>query len=416
MDKKSVVVIGGGIVGVCAALEIQLAGHQVRLVDRRQPGRETSYGNAGVLSESSVLVINNPGLLKALPVILGNRSTGVRYSLLHVLKRLPWVVRFLWHCRQRQSEHAADALRALMLLSLPRHKQLISQAGVNALLRYGGWMKLFRSPAGFKKYKAELAMMDRTGVNYSILEKDQIRQLEPGLSPIYHKAVLMDETCGVSDPAALTDAYIGLFTAAGGEVVEAAVTALTPTTGWTVSTATGDKLEADAVVLAAGAWSAELAAPLGYALPLAWERGYHLHLQPNDRQPFRRALHDIEAGYAMAPMTAGVRITSGVEFNSRDAAPNYSQIETAVADARASHDLGAAVESTPWMGRRPTMIDSLPVIGAAPRHDGLYFDFGHQHLGLSMAPGSALAIAALIDGRKAPIDLAPFSPQRFAGL
>lgn len=416
-DIRRILVVGGGIVGVCNALALQRAGYQVSLIDRGQPGRETSYGNAGVLSESSVSVLNSPGLLKALPKLLFRRSNGLRYEPLFVVKRLGWMLRFLAHCTPRRWRAAARALRELQVLSLNKHKDWIAEAGVKDLLRHGGWMKLFRSEASFAAYAAELALCDEVGVRYSVFDRDQLRQIEPGLKSIYEKAVLFDDTCGVSDPAALTDAYLALFTAAGGEIVQGSVTGLRQTRdGWEVTLGGGDPagLVGDGVVLAAGAWTAEIAGWLGYDLPLGWERGYHLHLAPADGPQLNRAVHDVDGGFAIAPMQQGVRITSGVELTDRDAPPDYTQIRASVALAREAHDMKAEIETDPWMGRRPTMVDSLPVIGPAPRHRGLWFNFGHQHVGLSMAPGSALAITAMVADTPPPLDTTPFRAERFS--
>ena len=410
-------VVGGGIVGLCNALALQRAGYRVSLIDRGTPGRETSYGNAGVLSESSVAVLNSPGLLKALPKLLLGRSNGLRYSPLFVVKRLGWMLRFLSHCTPRHWRAAARALRELQVLSLAQHKDWIAEAGVQDLLRHGGWMKVFRSEASFAAYAAELALYDEVGVRYTVFDREQLRQIEPGLKPIYEKAVLFDDTCGVSNPAALTDAYLALFTAAGGIVVEGSVTSLRQHgNGWEVRFAGADDsvLNGDGVVLAAGAWTAEIAGWLGYDLPLGWERGYHLHLAPADGPQLNRAVNDMDGGFVIAPMQQGVRITSGVELTDRDAPPDYKQIRTSVAMAREAHDMKAELETEPWMGRRPTMVDSLPVIGPAPRHRGLWFNFGHQHVGLSMAPGSALAITAMVDGTSPPLDTTPFRAERFS--
>jgi D-amino-acid dehydrogenase len=405
-------VVGGGIVGVCNALALQRAGYQVSLIDRGTPGRETSYGNAGVLSESSVAVLNSPGLLKALPRLLLGRSNGLRYSPLFVMKRLGWMLRFLAHCTPRHWRAAARALRDLQ-----------------DLLRHGGWMKVFRSQSSFAAYAAELALCDEVGVRYTVFDRDQLRQIEPGLKPIYEKAVLFDDTCGVSNPAALTDAYLAMFMAAGGTVVEGSVTGLRQhADGWQVTlagadasadastdaSADGSGLQGDGVVLAAGAWTAEIAGWLGYDLPLGWERGYHLHLAPADGPQLNRAVNDMDGGFAIAPMQQGVRITSGVELTDRDAPPDYTQIRKSVAMAREAHEMKAEIETEPWMGRRPTMVDSLPVIGPAPRHRGLWFNFGHQHVGLSMAPGSALAITAMVAGAPPPLDTTPFRAERFS--
>ena len=412
--SKTIIVVGGGIVGVCNALVLQRAGHQVTLIDRKPPGSETSFGNAGVLSESSVMVLNNPSMLRALPRLLAGRSLGLRYSLKFVMKNLGWFFKFLSHCTPSRTRAAGFALRALQLSSLAQHKKWIVEAGVEHLLRYAAWVKAFRSDASFARYKGELALMDEIGVKYSIYDKDQIRQMEPGLKPIYTKAVVMDDTCGVSSPSTLTNAYVALFEAAGGVVRQADVSGLSRDGDqWCIQLG-GDKMHSDHVVVAAGPWSSEVAGWLGYKIPLAWERGYHLHLEPGDGPQLGRAICDMDGGFAIVPTLHGVRITSGVEIAERDAPKNVAQIMGSVASARDAHDMKGVIDDEPWMGRRPTLVDSLPMIGAAPRHQGLWFNFGHQHLGLSMAPGSGLAIAAMIDGQEPPFDPTPFRPTRFS--
>ena len=410
---KDIIVVGGGIVGVCSALSLQRAGYNVRLIDAKKPGRETSYGNAGMFAEASFLVMNNPGLVKILPKILLNQTLGVRVNRWFVLKRLPWFLKFLSYCRKAHVLHAASALRQLLTLSLDAHKELIKAAGADHLLRQTGWLKLFRTEAGFAKFSKDLEIVKSFGARFTVYEREQLRQIEPGLKPIYCKAVLMDDTCAVSSPADLTDAYVALFQSLGGVVEQTKVTGLRQQdAGWCVECG-ANTFTADDLVLSAGAWSAEMASWLDYRIPMAWERGYHMHLQPGEAPALHRAIHDIEAGFVMAPMKAGLRVTSGVELTDRDAPPNYQQINQAVAMARQAYDMKDQLDQTPWMGRRPTLIDSLPMIGAAPRHDGLWFNFGHQHLGLSLAPGSAQLLTALIDHTPPPMDAAAFSPTRF---
>lgn len=412
---KRIAIIGGGIVGIAAALELQRRGHAVTLIDRGQPGRETSYGNTGVLSDASIVISNNPGLLKRLPRFILKKSNALNYKLGFVLSRLPWVTRFLAHCSEAHMNYAADALRAIQLLSLGIHMNLIEDAGAGHLLRRTGWLKLFRSEAGYNAYARERALLERTGVRQTFHDAEQLSQLEPALKTPCFGGILLDECCSVSSPAALCDAYLGLFTAAGGTVRQGAVNGLSQDRlgRWNVAFVGGTSLESDNVLIAAGPWSSEVAGWLGYRIPMAWERGYHLHLPPGPGPALNRAIHDVERGYVMTPQQQGVRVTSGVELTWRDGPKDDRQIRGAVASARELADFGEPVEDEPWMGRRPTLVDSLPMIGAAPRHDGLWFDFGHQHTGLGMSTGSARIVADLFEGKPPPIDAAPFRPERF---
>lgn len=413
--RPDFVIIGAGIVGILSAVELQRRGRRVVLLDRGPPGRETSYGNTGVLSDASIVIVNNPGLPKQLPALLRNRGLKLRYSPAFVLRRLGWVVRFLSHCTPRHFEHAAAALRALQVLSLDLHKALIAEAGADDLLRHTGWLKVFRSADSLRAYDLERTALDKAGVRYVEIGTDELAQLEPALARAFVAGVLMEDVCSVSSPARLCDAYAGLFTAANGTVMQAAAVGLERTAdgGWRVALDHGESVEAGAVMIAAGPWSAEVAGWLGYSIPMAWERGYHVHLKPGDGPPLGRPVHDVDRGYVMTPQLQGVRVTSGSELADRDAPPDFTQINAVSAVARATADLGDTIEDTPWMGRRPTLVDSLPMIGPAPRHDGLWFNFGHHHTGLSMSAGSARIIADLIDGRSPPVDAAPFRPGRF---
>ena len=415
--RKRVVVVGGGVVGVSTALVLQRSGHQVTLIDKAKPGRATSYGNAGVLSESSVAVINGPQIFRQMPKLVFGGSNALRYSPFFVLKRAIWVTGFLARGTRARWNAAARALRSLQVLSLSHHKKWIAEAGVDEMFREGAWMKVFRTQKSFDRFARELNLLGDLGVKYTVFDRERIRQMEPGLKPIYEKAVLFDETCAVDDPAALTDAYHAMFTEAGGRTVLGEVAGIhNDGANWQVrfkGSHTG-QVGCEDLVIAAGPWSGELAGWVGYKLPLAWERGYHLHLEDGDGPKLNRAINDVDGGFVMAPMRRGVRITSGVEFASRDAPENQRQIRRSVEMAREAHDMKDDIDSEPWMGRRPTLVDSLPVIGKAPRHKGLWFNFGHQHVGLSMAPGSAVALGAMIDGKRPPIDMRPFRVGRFS--
>ena len=412
-SSQRIIVVGGGIIGITSALEFQRRGYEVSLLDPKQPGRETSYGNTGVLSDGSVVISNNPGLRKRLPKLILKKSNALNYSLGFVLKRLPWVARFLSYCTDQHLDHSSRALRALQALSLKLHMGLISDAKAEHLLRKTGWLKVFRSDASYKAYDMELKVFERTGVGHTIYSEDELKQLEPALNPIFRHGVLLHNACSVSSPAALCDAYLKLFTEAGGKVILGAAEKFQQAEDWKVQLRGSEVLQADAVVLAAGPWSAKIAKSLGYKVPMAWERGYHWHLEPGTGPVLRRAVHDVDAGYVMTPQQQGVRVTSGVELADRDAPQDNRQVEQSIRSARQATSLGNKIENTPWMGRRPTLVDSLPMIGAAPRHQGLWFNFGHQHNGLSTSAASAQLLADLYQDKCPAIDVEPFRPSRF---
>ena len=411
MTQKQIAIIGGGIVGILTALDLQKRNCQVTLLDPKEPGSETSYGNSGVLSEASVVISNNPNLKKRLPQLIKGKSNALTVRFGFVIKNLPWIIQFLSHCTDQHLELSSQALRNLQKTSLKIHKELIKEAGANNLLRETGWLKIFRSEKSFAAYNMELNVLKRRGVNYIVFNSEELRQIEPSLKPIFYKGVLLQDTCSVSSPFELCKNYVRLFKIAGGKVVQNAVTKIKRPNQWNITLKNNKNLEADEVVIAAGPWSAEIAGSLGYRIPMAWERGYHLHLEPGPG--INRPIHDVDAGYVMSPQLQGVRITSGVELADREAPKSFLQIFRAVASAKEAVKLGKTIEDTPWMGRRPTLIDSLPMIGKAPKHNNLWFNFGHQHNGLSTSAGSAKILTALLHHETPPIDPNPFRPTRF---
>ena len=413
-----VIVIGGGIVGVCAALRLQQGGCETVLMECKEVGGGASFGNAGILSESSIIVINNPATLAGWRGWWRNQSAAVRFHPPSVLRRPGWFLRFLAHARDSHMQRAAAALRPLLLLSLAEHQRLINAAGAGELLRQTGWLRLYRSRRGFAEFEHTRPLFDKAGVSYTVLDAGALRALAPALKDIFYAAVHTADTCSISEPAALTAHYLALFKRAGGSVLQARAVRLlppaAPTAAWRVATADGSYATAKQVVVAAGAWSAEVAATAGYRFPLFWERGYHRHFHPPaaDRA-LALPILDVEGGYALAHMTGGYRLTSGVQFARRDAPPDWTQLDTAEQNARQALELGAATAAAAWLGCRPTLPDSLPVIGAAPRHARLWFNFGHQHIGLTAATGSAIVLESQMSGKPPPIDDAAFSPARF---
>jgi D-amino-acid dehydrogenase len=416
-----VAVLGAGIVGISAGIAARQRGLSVVVIDRREPGSETSYGNAGILSSGSILPLNKPSLWSALPGYLGNTSAALRWDPMWVMRNLDWVARFLGNAMPSRTRPRAEALHGLIGASLKLHREWIVKAGAPQRIRETGWLKAWRSDAT-EAAKQEQAFLAEFGIKSELLDRQAISALEPNILPVYTTGLLHTQTASVDSPGAVVKAYAQMLKGLGGEVRQSDIKGIEPEGrgssdqgssdhGWRVVLGDGAIL-ARHVVVALGPWSADLLRPLGYRVPLAVERGYHQEFTPNPARALQRPIHDAEGSFLMSPMENGIRVTSGVELTDRDAPSSFAQLDMVVPMARGVVEFGSAV-AEPWRGARPTLPDSLPMIGKAPRHQGLWLAFGNQHIGFTTGPATGAAIAAMIAGDTPSFDASAFAPGRY---
>ncbi|MDD0811231.1 FAD-binding oxidoreductase [Curvibacter sp. RS43] len=416
--SNTVAVLGAGMVGVSCALELQRRGFQVTLYERRAPGQETSYGNAGVIARSSLIPFNHPGLWASLPNLLRNQSPQFRYSPSFLARHLGWATGFLARARPQPFEETARALDGLIRLSTTEHQRLLGLAGERHRLRDNGWLFLYRSQAAYDAGAAGRAVFARYGVRTQCLDAAELQGLEPSLKPgLFPRTLWVQDSASVDSPGAVTEAYARLFVAQGGRLLCQPVQGLARSagsTGWQLTLGDGHPVQTDRVVVALGPWSAGfLKEQLGLRVPMAFERGYHRHFGAEGGATLGRPVYDTGGAYVLSPMAQGLRLTSGVELTDLDAPRNPLQLALAEAAARQAFPLGAGVEAEPWMGSRPTLPDSRPMIGEAAGQPGLWLAFGHQHIGFSTGPGTAVLLGALMAGQTPAIDASPFRPERF---
>ena len=409
--QADVIVLGAGIVGVSTAIAARQRGLSVVLVDRREPGSETSYGNAGILSSGSILPLNKPSLWSALPAYMTNRHAALRWDPAWAIRNLDWLARFLANATTSRVRPRATALHGLIGASLQLHRDWIVKADAAQRIRETGWLKAWRSDA-IGAAKEEQAFLAEYGIASQLLDRQAISALEPGIMPVYKVGLLHTQTASVDSPGAVVKAYARMFAGSGGEILQSEIRAVVPGgESWRVMLA-GSGISARHVVVALGPWSADLLRPLGYRVPLAFERGYHREFKPNPARSLQRPIHDAEGSFLMTPMEQGIRVTTGVELTARDAPSSFAQLDQVVPVARGVVEFGEAVGEA-WRGARPTLPDSLPVIGPAPRHSGLWLAFGNQHIGFTTGPATGAAIAAMIAGAPLAFDVGPFSPGRY---
>jgi D-amino-acid dehydrogenase len=412
--KADVLVLGAGMVGVSAALHLQRRGRDVILVDRHAlAGEETSFGNAGLIENTSVFPYMFPRDFAQILQYAMNRSPQVRYRLSDLPSFLPWLARYFFASSPERALHSALAELPLIRRSLSEHEALIAEAEVPELLRRTGWIKLFRSDASLANAVADFERAKQYGVTGEVLDGKAIAAREPNLTGSFAGAVYLPAPGFVPDPGGLAKAYAALFTRKGGRFLVGDATTLEQVpSGWRVVGPDGAVVGRE-VVVALGPWSDLVFGPLGYSIPLSVKRGYHLHLAPRGNAVLHHPVLDADLGYLLAPMNRGIRLTTGVEFARRDAPPTPIQLQRALPRAQALFPLGEAVDAKPWIGARPCLPDMLPVIGRAPRHPSLWFDFGHQHHGLTLGPVTGRLLAEMMTGEAPFADPGPFAVERF---
>jgi D-amino-acid dehydrogenase len=415
MIRTDIVVLGAGIAGVAAALHLQQRGRAVALVDRRGPGEETSHGNAGIIQREGVVPYPFPRNAQLMVKYAFNLlpEANLHWSALPQIS--PWLWRYWRASTPARLAATARSMRPLIERSVLEHEALMAEAGIRGVLRRTGYMRVYRSGQALEvALDKDKADRDAYGIHFQALDAAEVAALEPHLRNSVAGGVLMPDPVSVGDPGAVVKAFAALFRERGGRVLQGDARSLQDVRGgWEVLTADGP-LAAAAAVIALGPWSDDAFRRLGYRLPLGIKRGYHMHFKPKGNATLFRPVIDARNGYALTPMARGIRLTTGAEFARRDAPPTPVQLERAEPLARELFPLGERVDSEPWLGRRPCLPDMLPIVGPAPRHEGLWFNFGHHHLGFTLGPVTGRLLAELMTGEAPFTDPAPYRAERFS--
>ncbi len=410
---RSVAVIGAGIVGVSAALFLQRDGHAVTLIDRVGPAAGASYGNAGGVVSAACAPLGMPGVLRQVPGMLMDPLGPLVLRWRYLPWIAPWLVRLLWASRPSRVEGIADAKAALSAGAEAAWRVLAEQAGLIDLLRPVGWLEVYETDAGLASTAAERDLMTRRGLSFEVLNADELRQLEPSLAPIFKHGFFMPTCSFVANPGRALEGLAEDFVARGGKLATAEVTGFAlDRRPYRVLSASDEAIPCDAIVLAAGAWSRGLARQLGASVPLDTERGYHLMLPPAEPGLRRPVVHG-EQNFVLCPMEQGTRLTCQSELAGLEAPPDFRRARALLATAKRMLPSLAPEERSAWLGFRPSMPDSLPVIGPAPGLADVYLGFGHGHYGLTQGPVTGRILADLVAGRHTGIDLAPYRPERW---
>lgn len=413
MTSAGDIVVGGGVAGLSAALNLLRMGRQVSLIDPLPSPGGASFGNAGLISSNTVVPVALPGMLRSVPGWLRDPLGPLAVRPSYLPRAAPWLARWIAAGRMSRVNAVSNAMRALHASAFDDWRGLLGDDLYRDLIRQTGQVQLWDSAEETGTARIERELRTRHGIEAQPLGPDDIRQIFPGIARDVTRGLLVPGNGHTVSPPRIVRTLADLFRAEGGKVLPERVLKLIPEAGggWMVMTNSGNH-RAAAVVLAAGAWSGQLLGPLGVRVPLETERGYHAMLPAPSLDLRLPILHKSRA-FGMTPMEDGIRVAGTVEIAGLDAAPDERRATILEQHARKLFPDLRSGTATLWMGHRPSTPDSLPVLGPVTRHPGLFLCFGHSHFGMTGGPPSGRLVAHLVAGRPPPIDPAPYAPTRF---
>ena len=408
-----VAIIGAGIIGLSTAFKLQEAGRTAVLIDRRGIAEETSRGNAGAFAFSDVIPMATSGVLGKLPKWLSDPLGPLTIRPEYLPQITPWLMRF-W--RAGWPDRVAASLKAqsaMMRIARSEAEALIATAGLEPLVRRDGVLELYESEAELRNTARDDAAKAAEGIEFRHVRGAELAELQPGLSPKITAATFIPKWQTVQDPY---DYAVAIGRAAmdrGASFRQAEIVQIRPQDeGVILELGDGSALRARQVVVAAGAWSHRLTRPIGDDIPLETERGYNTTL-PGYSFDLRRQLVFGGHGFVVTPLASGIRIGGAVELGGLSLPPNFKRADAMLQKAARYMPGLVTTGGTQWMGFRPSLPDSLPAIGFSRRSRNIVYAFGHGHLGLTQSAGTGKLVANLLTGAAQPIDITPFSPQRF---
>ena len=413
---RSVAIVGAGVVGAATALALAAQGHLVTVFDHGDIGAGTSSGNAGGIVTGAVTPTATPGVLRSIPSYIFDPNGAAVLRPSYFFQILPWLLRFIEAGRPARVASIAQDLEPLVTKGMQSHLVLADLCGSRDLIRTVGWLKVYGTDAGFSESALDRELMERHGVNFSVLRADEIADLEPKLNRnSYTRGLFQPDSGFVNYPTALTRAYFEGARQRQAQYLRESVAQVQPTEDGRISIRT-DKAtrQFDDVVVAAGAWSKKFAKQIGDNVSLDTERGYHISFASTGNELLRRPVGFPENHCVLSPMHDGISLVSGDELAGLNAPPDYRRIRAMAPFARSVlPGLAEQKIQREWMGFRPSTPDSLPVIGRSPKCKHVFYAFGHGHLGLTLSAITAQLVAGMVAGSPDPFDLSPYRITRF---
>ncbi len=409
---KSAIVIGGGIVGVSCALYLQREGYHCTLIDKDKPGLACSAGNAGNLGEASFVPTALPGFIWRIPMMMLDGSSPLQLHYAQFPFQLPWFLRFMATSRLEKVTEIASSLRTLMIPIMDAYEPLLEISGTKHLVQKRGRLQVHGSAKKFKGAGFAMNMRREGGIEVQELSGDEARELEPALGPAIHSAYYMPNAYISTQPSKMVQAFAKALTANGGAVLREEVRRLEPAGDGRGCVITDKgRHSANAVIMAAGAWSTKLVKPLGVRVPMIAERGYNATL-PHNGVDLKIPITAADSYVVLSPMEDGLRVCGMAEYASIETPPNWRLVDQMIESVEQVLPGISQQGRFDWQGARPSTPDNKPIIDQLEKHPWAYMAFGHGHVGFGTGAITGRIISQLVTGQTPEIDLTPFRHNR----
>ncbi len=410
-NKLKIGIIGAGIQGVSNALYLQKKGFQVTLFDRDEPGNSATYGNAGHFSPYASVPLNRPDILADIPAMLLSSRGPVALKWNYVPKMIPWFLKFIINCTNKNMMHTAKNMHQILELALPAFDELFDEVDIGGLVENKGIM-YFWNDQNLKSRELEIRIRNELGVKQQLLSPKEIHDLEPNIKPVYHGGVYYDYARHARDPKKILIKLFENFLKKGGKYLKLNINGLDFDGEKPVARTEIQRFVFDKLVIACGAFSKKLTDKLYENIPLDTERGYHVHFKNCDHLISRPVIYSNRA-FGMTPMEQGLRVVGTVEFGGLKNPLSKTRIKNLIDNAKELLD-GLPEHEDEWLGFRPSLPDFLPVIGPSKNYKNVFYSFGHHHLGWTLGAISGKIISNMIANENTNLDLKPYSSLRFS--
>ena len=408
---KNIAVVGAGIVGICSAYFLKKSGFQVTLIDKEKPGTMTSFGHACSFADYANVPVNYPGLLWDIPSMLLRKDGPLAVDFFYIIKNLPWAINFLKNCRKEKVDEIATSLTNLLKHSQLSYDEIFEDVNVKEFISHEENLYLFDTKKSFENYEYANIIRKNNNVKVRNLNKDEVKELEPNIADVYYSGQVFTGSRHTTNPLAISNKIFDKFIELGGIYINQHVKNLIQNEKNIELLMEDKKIKFDKIIICAGAWSNQIANMLGDKFPLDTERGYHILFETNEKL-INRPVAWSESGFYLIQIHNGVRAAGTVEIAGLNKSPNKKRLNMIERQSRKVLPQLGKVQST-WMGRRPTLPDSLPIIGNSQKNNNIIYAFGHQHVGWTLGAVTGKIIDSLSRDQIPNIDISAYSPSRF---